>query len=117
MSALEKLESPYLEGELQFVIPPNELSNKLAHALTESPFANLLVSLRAAESGAGLGERELEDWPAGEEAAQADVGERADDIGEDLDPLRWHVLTLARHPWRAPRAAPVSGPSIRTGWQ
>lgn len=81
MSALEKLESPYLEGELQFVIPPNELSNKLAHALTESPFANLLVSLRAAESGAGLGERELEDWPAGEEAAEwamewaADEGE------------------------------------------
>ncbi len=40
-TAFEGLESPYLDGELEFVIPAKELSNNLAQAIGKSPFANL----------------------------------------------------------------------------
>jgi hypothetical protein len=33
--AFEKLESPCLGSELEFVVPANELSNNLAHAIGE----------------------------------------------------------------------------------
>ena len=49
-TAFEKLASPYLDGEMEFVVPAEELSTKLAHTLGESPFASSL-DLRGAETG------------------------------------------------------------------
>ncbi len=40
-SAFDKLESPYLDGELEFVTPGYELSQTLNRAVGESPFANV----------------------------------------------------------------------------
>ncbi len=49
-TAFEKLASPYLDGEMELVVPAEELSTKLAHTLGESPFASSL-DLRGAETG------------------------------------------------------------------
>jgi V8-like Glu-specific endopeptidase len=41
-TSFEDLESPFLEGELEFVVPINELKADLTHAIGESPFANFV---------------------------------------------------------------------------
>src|SRR5262245_36627489 len=52
-TASEELESPFLDGELEYAGPTNELSHSLAHAIGESPFV-ALVDLRGAETGQPL---------------------------------------------------------------
>ena len=62
-TAFEKLASPYLDGELEFVVPAKELSTKLAHTLGESPFASSL-DLRGAETGEPAeGKENQSAWP------------------------------------------------------
>jgi monoamine oxidase len=39
-TSFKELESPYLEGKLEFVAPAMELSNDLAHEIGENPFVN-----------------------------------------------------------------------------
>lgn len=67
--ALEKLAPPYLDGELEFVVPANALGKHLAHAIGESPFA-YLVDLREGEPG-----RPTEEMGTGEEldSFEADI--------------------------------------------
>ncbi len=77
-TAFEELESPYLDGELEFVVPTNELSNNLSHAIGESPFANF-VDLRGAETGqplqSGVEPPELETLGLDEPLAETWLGE------------------------------------------
>lgn len=49
-ASFEELESPYLDGELEFVVPTNELSNNLARAIGESPFVNFVSCVHETET-------------------------------------------------------------------
>ena len=109
-SAFEKLESPYLGGELQFVIPPDGLSNKLAHAIAESPFANLLASVRGAETGESL-HSAVE--PAGFEALAATAAQP----GKMLDEQLWAERSPAENeategPFESPSSFADVGESL-----
>ena len=49
-TAFEELESPYLDGELEFVVPVYEWGHSLSHEIGESPFVNFVVSVRETET-------------------------------------------------------------------
>jgi V8-like Glu-specific endopeptidase len=83
--SFEELESPYLDGELEFVVPTNELSTKLAYALGESPFASSL-DLRGAETGEpaeGLENQSAWPYEADESTPQELVPVEANLVDED----------------------------------
>ena len=84
-TSFKELESPYLEGEMEFVAPAEELSNKLAHALGESPFASSL-DLRGAETGElaeGLENQSARPYEADESTPQELVPVEANLADED----------------------------------
>jgi hypothetical protein len=49
-TAFEELESPYLDGELEFVVPADEWSHSLSRAIGESPFANFVANVPESET-------------------------------------------------------------------
>src|SRR6185312_16107511 len=83
--AFEKLASPYLDGEMEFVVPAEELSTKLAHTLDESPFASSL-DLRETETGEpaeGLENQSPRPYEADESTPQELVPVEANLLDED----------------------------------
>ena len=49
-TVFEELESPYLDGDLEFVVPVYEWDHRLARAIGESPFVNFVSSVRETET-------------------------------------------------------------------
>src|SRR5262245_22626351 len=49
-TAFEELESPYLDGDLEFVVPVYEWGHSLSHEIGESPFVNFVVSVPETET-------------------------------------------------------------------
>ncbi len=83
----EEFESPYLENEPDLVVPTNELSNGVSHAIDESPFAHL-VGLSGAETS-----HSTQDGPESQEPELLDFEE----LGSNP---REHVRETNEIPWR-----------------
>jgi hypothetical protein len=49
-TVFEELESPYLDGDLEFVVPVYEWSHSLSRAIGESPFVNFVARVRETET-------------------------------------------------------------------
>jgi hypothetical protein len=62
---IEKLESPFLDGELELAVPaPNELGHGFARVLGESPFANYIAAVPETEPEQSTERIELYgEWP------------------------------------------------------
>jgi hypothetical protein len=84
-TAFEKLASPYLDGEMEFVVPAEELSTKLAHTLGESPFASSLdlPGAETGESAEGLENQSAWPYEADESTPQELVPVEANLLDED----------------------------------
>ena len=94
----EELESPYFDGEVEFVAPAYELRQSLASVIDESPFTNLVgvsgtETSRIAHSGAEAPELETRDsdgplaetWIEGETEYDAEERTYDDYVVEESD--------------------------------
>lgn len=73
-SAIEELESPYLDDELAFSVPTCEWRDVLTRAVGESPFASFQPSPGGAEAILSMAEVETGDmWPDEEDAKVEDL--------------------------------------------
>lgn len=114
----EALESPYLDGELEFVVPTNELSDSLTHAIDECPFAHLVgapgtETSQSTQSDSESQEAEMLEFdePVAETWTEEETGYEADEAFEAFEaPAVEHALPPPRP---APPGTPVAEVAAR----